>query len=98
MLFNSPTYLFLFLPVAVIIYFLLNRARLTTIGKAWLVLASLFFYGYWNTDYLLLIIGSILVNFAIGEALHRTKKPESQHKPKRKSILTAGIVLNLALL
>lgn len=98
MLFNSPTYLFLFLPLSVVVYFSLNRIRLTIIAKAWLVMASLFFYGYWNTDYLLLIIGSILTNFAIGSALHRSKQQPSSRKPSRKRILTAGILINLGLL
>lgn len=42
MLFNSNEYLFIFLPITFIVYFLLNRQRLTTAATAWLVLASLF--------------------------------------------------------
>jgi D-alanyl-lipoteichoic acid acyltransferase DltB (MBOAT superfamily) len=70
-------------------------------SKAWLVLASLFFYGYWNPNYLLLILSSMLVNFALGTALHRTKKNHNHklhHQPQRKSILIGGILFNLGLL
>ena len=101
MLFNSPTYIFLFLPVVIILYYLLNKNRLVTVGKAWLVLASLFFYGYWNPKYLFLIISSMLVNFAVGTALHRSKQKQgAAHRPSltRRNILTGGIVFNLALL
>ena len=101
MLFNSPAYIFLFLPVVIALYYLLNKSRLVVVGKAWLVLASLFFYGYWNPKYLLLIIGSKLANFAIGKALHRTRRDRGsvQNPPlTRRNILIGGIVLNLALL
>lgn len=99
--FNSPIYIFLFLPIVVLGYYLLNRRRLVVAGKAWLVLASLFFYGYWNPKYLLLIISSILVNFAVGIALHRRKKSkQSDHHPapSRRNILIAGIIFNIGLL
>jgi len=99
MLFNSQIYIFLFLPLVVIVYFFLNRLRLVTAGKAWLVLASLFFYGYWNPIYLFLIISSMLVNFGVGRALHLTKKKPGHHwHPRRKGILGAGIFFNLGLL
>jgi len=98
-LFNSQFYIFLFLPIVVIVYFILNRLRLVIGGKAWLVLASLFFYGYWNPLYLLLIISSMLVNFGVGRALHRTKKKPGHHwYPRLKVILGAGIFFNLGLL
>ncbi len=57
MLFNSYIYIFFFLPVSALIYFALNRYRLIQAGNAWLVLASLFFYAYWNPVFLPLIVG-----------------------------------------
>lgn len=101
MLFNSPTYIFLFLPIVVVVYFLLNRKRLVVAGKAWLVLASLFFYGYWEPRYLLLIIASVLFNFSIGTALNRTEPDvRSGHHAtlRRKTLLTIGVTGNLGLL
>jgi alginate O-acetyltransferase complex protein AlgI len=99
MLFNSPYYIFAFLPITLILYFLLNRLSYTSIAKIWLVLASLFFYGYWNVNYLILIIASMLVNFFIGYMLHKTRKNEQ--KPSfvtRKVILIIGILFNISLL
>ncbi|HWR73341.1 MAG TPA: MBOAT family protein [Nitrospirota bacterium] len=97
MLFNSYEYLFLFLPVTLIGYFVLNRLRLTTAATAWLVLASLFFYSWWNVKYLPLIIGSILWNFAIGMSLRKTGGEGSSRVPKR-LVLIIGITANIALL
>ena len=101
MLFNSPVYIFLFLPIVVLGYFLFNHFRLIVAAKAWLVLSSLFFYGFWNPGYLALIIGSMLVNFALGTALHREKRASMRgkyHHLKRKNILAAGVLFNLGLL
>ena len=78
MIFSSPKFILLFLPIAVLGYFDLNRIRLVLAGKAWLVAVSLFFYAYWNIAYLPLLVGSILFNFAVGTAL--TPNPD---KPAR---------------
>lgn len=104
MLFNSPIYIFIFLPIVVFVYFLLNRWRLVTAGKAWLVSASLYFYAYWNTDYLLIIIGSMLVNYAIGSSFNKSRANQSgiirkKHRHlSKKAILVTGIIFNLSLL
>lgn len=98
MLFNSPFYIFAFLPFVLLIFFSLNKLRYILLGRAWLVLASLYFYGFWNPSYLFLIIGSMLLNFGIGNALHKTKLRKKRKGLSRKSVLVIGIVLNLALL
>lgn len=101
MLFNSPVYIFLFLPCVVLVYFALNRQKLVYVSKAWLVLASLFFYAYWNPVYLVLIISSMLTNFVLGTGLHRLKKAKSSTGHKKigqKSLLFVGVIFNLGLL
>ena len=67
MLFNSYGYLFLFLPLALAGYFALSRSSITAL--AWLVAASLFFYGWWNPWHLPLVIGSIAFNFWTGNRI-----------------------------
>lgn len=62
-------------------------------AKTWLLVASLFFYGYWNPAYLPLILISMLVNYAIGMFLGKNKA-----KTYRKAILTVGITFNVLLL
>ncbi|HOP41495.1 MAG TPA: MBOAT family protein, partial [Geobacteraceae bacterium] len=69
MLFNSYEFIFLFLPITLVVFFFLNRIRLTIAANAWLLFASLFFYSWWNVKYLPLILGSILFNYTIGSLL-----------------------------
>ncbi len=97
MLFNSPVYIFLFLPAVLAFYFLLLRYRMILAGNSWLVLASLFFYGYWNPLYLPLIIGSMLVNYGVGSVLSRSSSGGKRDVSK-KSVLVGAVSLNLALL
>jgi alginate O-acetyltransferase complex protein AlgI len=95
MLFNSYEFLFLFLPITLVVYFLIAKyGQEAAIG--WLVLASLFFYGWWNPVYLILIILSMAVNFGFGELLghiYASKKTRTS-----RLWLTLGITFNLGLL
>ena len=68
MLFNSYEFIFLFLPVCFIVFFFAARHG-REVAVVWLVLASLFFYGWWNPVYLVLILISMIVNFMFGEIL-----------------------------
>jgi D-alanyl-lipoteichoic acid acyltransferase DltB (MBOAT superfamily) len=95
MLFNSYEFIFLFLPVTFLVYFMIARKG-QELAIAWLVLASLFFYGWWNPTYLILIITSMLVNFGIGEALSKAHKSNSTRQAKL--LLALGVTLNLAVL
>ncbi len=87
MLFNSYDYLLWFLPGTVAVFFLLGRRPFA--AQAWLTVASLLFYGWWNPAHLPLILGSIVFNFAIAQWL-RTGA--------RRAVLAFGIAANLALL
>ncbi len=104
MIFSSWQFILFFLPISFFIYFWLNHRRLIIAGKVWLVAASLFFYGYWEINYLPLILVSIFLNYAIGTGLskaHHNSLGELQ-KPRRrlnrKVVLATGIVANLLLL
>ncbi len=89
MLFNSFHFIFMFLPIVLAGYHILGQTNKHILVAGWLVSASLFFYGFWNPAYLVLISCSILVNFFIGRALI---------KHRLKSILVTGICFNLALI
>ncbi|RUS48668.1 MBOAT family protein [Cohnella sp. AR92] len=95
MLFNSYPFIFLFLPVTLIVYFVLNRLRWTVAAKTSLALASLFFYGYWNVKYLPLMLGSIVFNYFIGWWL---SKWADRSAGKRRAVLIFGLVVDLGLL
>jgi alginate O-acetyltransferase complex protein AlgI len=89
MLFNSIEYIFLFLPVVVIIYFFLNNKGKNRAALIWLVLASFCFYAYWNPKYLILITSSISVNYILGGVLQ---------KKNHRMVLFSGLIFNLGLL
>lgn len=97
MLFNSPVFIFLYLPIVIAVYFFLNSRRLVLAGKAWLVVASLFFYGWWNPAYLSLILVSILVNFVIGSSMQRGAV-QQRKGVSRRVMLLLGIVFNVGIL
>ena len=73
MVFSSHVFIFAFLPLVLLGYYLLPRAvsgqRLRRAQNLFLIAASLFFYGYFNVSYLLLIAASILVNYALARAI-----------------------------
>src|SRR5450432_1293818 len=65
MLFNSYSFIFVFLPVALAGYFVLGRfGNLAPV--IWLTLASLVFYSLSNWQFVLLLLGSIAFNYGIG--------------------------------
>ncbi|MGJ0309296.1 MBOAT family O-acyltransferase [Aliarcobacter cryaerophilus] len=94
MLFNSYEFIFLFLPITFILYFYLLSQRLILGAKIFLVVASLFFYGYWNFSYVPLILLSIFVNYSVGLSLVNHEKI----KLSSKTILIFGILFNVGLL
>ncbi|WP_157117949.1 hypothetical protein [Oceanicoccus sagamiensis] len=73
MLFNSYEFIFLFLPIALLGYYLLLRKNTMAPAMGFLIAASLFFYGWWNAAYLLIIIASIIVNYGLSLLLSRFK-------------------------
>ena len=91
MLFNSYAFIFAFLPTTFLIYFFLNKQKLTLASKVWLIAASLFFYSWWNILYFPLIILSILVNYFTSRVLIDGKK-------RKKPFLLLGLSFNLGLL
>ena len=93
MLFSSHEFIFVFLPVVLLGYFVLNRLPVAWLSRAWLVAGCFFFYGWFNIAYLLLIAASILVNFSIGYGLG-----VPAHDRRRRALLWIGIIINLGLI
>lgn len=93
MLFNSFEFIFFFLPVTLLFFFWIGQQFHHQAAILWLVICSLFFYGWWNPAYLTLILFSMLFNYAFGEMLARREKQQA-----RKLLLIIGIAINLGLL
>lgn len=89
MVFSSLPFLFLFLTVVLLVSHVLPfRFR-----NAFLLLANLVFYAYGEPIYILIMIGSILVNFFCGILMARQAA-----QARRRAVLIVGVVLNLAAL
>src|SRR5579872_2969790 len=95
MLFNSYEFIFLFLPVVLLIFFWLGRFN-RDFATAWLTAASLFFYGYWNPSYIGLLLGSVIGNYAFGMWVARARS--NQGAAKSKVLMVVAISANLLLL
>lgn len=91
-LFNSFEFIFIFLPVVLWSYFYLNKKAQYSMAKGVLVLASLYFYAYFNYSYLSLIVSSILFNYLIGSYLIKSQTAG------RKFVFIFGLVANILLL
>ena len=90
MVFSSLVFMFAFLPVVLLIYYLLP----VKFRNAFLWIADLIFYGWGEPVLVFLMLFSILINYIAGILI---EKSNSNNK-KRKIILIASVVIDLGLL
>jgi alginate O-acetyltransferase complex protein AlgI len=89
MVFSSPIFLFLFLPVTLGLYFLLpSRLR-----NAWLLGMSLAFYGWGEPKFLVVMLASIVLNFLLALWIDRL-----QGETGARPALAMAVVLNIGVL
>ncbi len=88
MFFDTPVYLF-FLAIVVVIYWRFERGR----QNALLLVASYFFYGWWDWRFLILILVSTVVDFFAARYI-----AASQDRLQRRALLTMSLVLNIGFL
>ena len=97
LLFNSYTFIFLYLPFTLIGYFVVaniasrycqNEGK-RILPAVWMVIMSLVFYSYWDMSNLPILICSILLNYLFGKYLEYAKS---------KIVLCLGVALNISLL
>lgn len=86
MVFSSAVFLFIFLPIVLILHTVVKN---TKIRNGLLIVASLIFYAFGEPIYILMLVGSVAVNWIFGNILY---------KNKNKIILALAVVLNLLLL
>ncbi|MBX3537749.1 MAG: MBOAT family protein [Chelatococcus sp.] len=87
--FNSPVFLFLFIPLVIA----LNAALPAGWRNGFLVVASIFFYAWGEPVFALVAIASSLIDMVFAEAIVR-----SRAQRLRKLWLTIGVATNLGLL
>jgi alginate O-acetyltransferase complex protein AlgI len=85
MLFQSQEFILLFLPIAVTAYYLVARSEVAR--HSVLIAASLFFYGWWDARFIVLLVGQISVTWCLAY-LHK--------KTGYTALIYLGIALNIA--
>ena len=91
MLFNSLEFC-VFLPIVFIFYWFVANKNLK-FQNLFIVLASYFFYGWWDWRFLSLILFSTIIDYSVGRGLLIFNK-----KRTRKLLLWVSIFVNLGLL
>jgi alginate O-acetyltransferase complex protein AlgI len=81
MLFNSYIFIFIFFPLVAVIYYVLIKYGQRQLSKLWLVLCSLFFYSWWNYKYIVLLVGSILINYSFAGMIWRFRVSQTASSP-----------------
>lgn len=106
MLFNSVEFLLAFFPIVLVVWYgiwaigrkckkqRLRQVVFPAIAKYFLLIASLFFYSYFKPEYLLIILSSILINYAISLEFRRL----NQREALRKLLLIVAIAFNIAVI
>src|ERR1700744_3714934 len=93
MLFNSPVFIFVFLPVVLLGYYSLGR-RSARAAAGWLTLSSFVFYGWWDPAFVFILSGSILFNFTVSVVIRA-----AADQPRRRHLVLAfGITTDLLVL
>jgi len=90
MLFNSYVFIFVFLPVAYAVFWMLRTARSRYV---WLTLTGYLFYSYWNPWFCFLMAFSTLVSYGAGLGMLRWSDPR-----RRRLCLIVPITVDLLLL
>src|SRR2546427_3189856 len=88
MLFDSPAYFLFLIPVVLLYWRLSHRAQ-----NIFLLLASYFFYGWWDWRFLMLMIGSTTADFLISQ-----KIAPARSGLNRKKWFVFSLVLNFTIL
>lgn len=89
MIFNSMIFIWVALPILLIVYYFLNN----TLKNLFLVLASLFFYAWGSIETISILLISIVVNYILGALIDKSKKMKL-----RKVFLALGIIVNIGIL
>ncbi|HBL11275.1 MAG TPA: membrane-bound O-acyltransferase family protein [Cyanobacteria bacterium UBA11162] len=98
MLFNSYIFIFVFLPITLLVFFGLARFRLTKVAVVWLTITSFYFYGYWSIPYLALMLISVVFNHQMGRAIDRAIDNVDPKTNQAKTLLWIGIIVNLLII
>lgn len=92
MLFSSNIFLFYFLPVVLVLYYLMRRH--IAVKNGILLIASLFFYAWGEPWFILIMLASIVGNYILALLVDRYR----ERKGTAKFIIVLSVILNIGLL
>lgn len=93
MLFNSVIFITVFLPIALVGWYLLKKINNPLYAKVFLIGMSLWFYGYYNIRFLFVLLGSLLMNYLISFLLAHTTG-----NFKKRLVFVLGLLGNIGIL
>ncbi len=92
MVFSSAPFLFLFLPIVLIAYY--NPIiKSLAFKNAVLIVSSIFFYAWGEPIYVLLMLGSIIINWALGLVVDKNRDNK-----KSRAALVLSVIANIGML
>jgi len=89
MVFSSLEFIYLFMPPVLFVFYILRHLQWEKGIIWWLIASSVAFYAWWSPIHLILLLGSVVVNFALHKLIQQNAS---------KLYLTIGIIGNLATL
>ena len=90
MVFSSAEFLFLYFPIALLIYFICPRK----VRNIWLLVISLVFYGWGEAKLVFLMVFTIIIDYIFGYLVDRYR----ENKKRSKLFLILAVVVNLTIL
>jgi len=95
-LFNSYSFIFIFLPLVVAVYFILNKYFPAKLARLFLLISSLVFMSLWNIYFAVVLIFSVLFNYALGSVL--SNAVGSLNSRRKNIVFLIAIIGNILLL
>lgn len=92
MLFSSSVFIFLFLPIVILVYYVLLRK--TKARNIFLLISSLVFYAWGEPKFVFIMILSIMVNYFFGLLVDKHRK----NKIKSNIIITLMVIYNVSVI
>jgi len=99
MIFSTYSFVFIYLPLVLLLYFGMARYVSRRFQQIFLIIASLIFYGaiffngFGHLWYIWLIMSSVIINYSVATGVQNITKP-----PIRKALFVAGVVFNVVLI
>ena len=91
MVFSSPFFIFVFLPLVLALILILK----SKLHNGILLFASIFFYGWGNVSHTFILVVSIILNYVFGLLIHKSNEGDGS---KSKLYLWIAIAINLGML